>query len=707
MVNQVPMRARSAVRFLLLLFGTGLTTSCKGLGDLSAPRPVNTPVSSVVLSTDQFALSEGASVALHVTAFDANNRPLADRTVRWSSSDSTLARISNAGLVTALRAGRVQIAVSVDGRSAVAQLTISARAVASVQLTPTAPRLLRGAVVQLTARTLDDSGTPLLGRSVFWTTSDSYIAVVDGSGLVTGIAPGVVMVTATSEFRSAAVGVTVSPVPVASLQLTPAYDSVVLNQATQLTATPRDSIGVRLDDLVTFSTSVGSIASVSSSGLVLGLATGAATITASSGGRSAITSITVLPRPVGAVIVSPAQSALTVGQSLRLSVQITDGSGNLLTGRPISFSSSNSNVALVSADGTVTASATGSATITVSSEGKSATATATVAPSPIATLRTDPSTGALIVGGSMRLAAVALDAGGNVLAQRAVTWTSGAPSVVSVSAEGVVSAVGPGTALVFVAAEGRLATATITVAAIAASTVLVSPEPATVIAGQSLDLVATLRDGGGQIIMGRTIQWISSSSTVAVVSSTGRVRGVSPGVARIDAVVDAVTGSTTVTVVRVPIATVSVSLTASSITVGATSQASAVARDSAGDVLTGRAIAWTSSHPAVSTISVTGVVTAIAIGTTSIVATSEGTSGQTTLSIVVGSPTTIAANSVVSQSASAGTLVGAPPSVRVTDVGATPVSGVRGSSSRHGAPISSSGVGRPGRSQASSAKAAG
>ena len=667
------MVARASAASLLLIVGTAFTMSCKGLGDMSAPRPTGAPVASVVLSKDQLRLSEGTIVALQVTAFDANNRPLSDRTAIWSSSDATLAPVSGAGVITALRAGAVQISASIDGRSAVAQLIISARAVASVQLTPMASSVLKGASVQLTARALDEVGAPLVGRPISWETSDSRIVDIDANGLVTGLSPGVVIVTATSGSRSASVGVNVSAVPVASVQLTPLRDSIVLGQATQLTATPRDSIGAPLDDMVTFSSNAATIASVSSSGLVLGIAAGAATITASSGGRAATASITVRPRPVGAVIVSPSQSALTVGQSLHLTVQITDGNGNLLTGRPMTFSSSSVNVAQVSANGTVTALTPGAVTITVSSEGKSSTVTATVTPSPIATLQVDPTSRTLLVGGTVRLSAIALDAAGNALTQRTVTWTSGAPSVVLVSADGVVTAVGPGTALVLAAAEGTLASATITVTAPAPSTVHVSPAPATVVAGLSLDLVATIRDATGQILAGHTVQWVSGTPTIAVVSSTGRVRGVSPGVTRIDAMVDGVIGSTTFTVLTVPIATVSVALAPNSVIVGQTAQASAVLRDSSGNVLTQRLLAWASSNLAVATVSVTGVVNAVATGTASIVASSEGKTGQSTLSVVVGSPTTLAANSVVSQSATVLTAVASPPSVKVTDVQGNPV----------------------------------
>ncbi len=666
-------RGRAAMLAVLALS----LSACKGLGDITSPKPVNAPVVAVSLSTETFTLAIGNSLALQATALDIDGQRLSDRKVYWSTSDSTIAVVSDAGVVTAVRTGRATIAASVDGRSATAQLTVTARAVASVQVTPNTPSLLVGGFLQLSARTLDESGNVLTGRPVFWSTSDPRIAVVDVSGLVTGIAEGLATVTATSELRNASVGVTVAPVPVATVQLTPARDTIVLGQATQLTATPRDSTGAVLANrVVTWTTSSASIATVSSSGLVLGITPGTVTITASSSGKSNTSTIVVQPRPVGAVIVSPAQTSLTVGQTAQLSVQITDGSGNLLTGRPTSFSSGNANVAQVDNNGKITATAPGSTTITVTSEGKVGTASVTVAASPIATLRVSPDVVSLIVGGSTKLSATALDAGGNPLAQRSVAWTSGAPAIASVAADGTVNALAAGTAIIFAAAEGKIASSTITITAPSPSAVTVNPSSTTIIAGTSQDFSAVLRDAGGQIITGRPVQWSSANNSIAVVSSSGRVRGVSPGATRIDATVDGQVGSSNVTVVPVPVASVTVTLASAAILVGQTTQATAVARDSIGGLLTGRAVTWSSTNTAVATVSNTGLVTAVALGSATIRATVETQTGSATLSVVVGQPTTIAANSVVSQSTTAGSVVTAPPSVKVTDAGGSAVAGV-------------------------------
>ena len=646
---------------LWLSLGTG-SLACAGFSDISGPRPVESPVADVELTPAQLTMQAGASTVLLARVRDGSSQVLTDRELRWSSSDSTVATVTVAGLVSAVRPGVVRIAVSADGRSATATVTVVARAVASVQLSPTAPSLLVGGFVQLVAVPVDEAGASLSGRQMFWLSSDPRVAAVDITGVVNGLTPGVATITATSELRSSSVGVTVLPVPVASVQITPPSDSITVGQTTQLSAVSRDSAGGLLGDRVaTWSSNAPGVATVSSTGVVLGIAPGSATISATSAGRTSTASIAVRPRPVGSVIVSPSQSALTVGQTVRLVVQITDANGTLLTGRPATFRSSSASIAQVSSDGTVTANAPGVATMTVTSEGQVGTATVVVSPSPVASVRISPATTNLLVGATARLTAVALDAGGGPLPQRAVTWTSGAPSVLSVASDGTIVGVGPGTALVFASSEGRLATATVTVRSPTVMRVDITPPSVSIVAGETGDLTVAARDSSGVVLIGRAVEWRSGNNTVAVVSNAGRVRAIAPGSAAITATVDGVAGSSVVTVVPMPIATVSVALAATSIMVGGTTQATATARDAANNVLTGRAVTWASSNPAVATVSTSGLVTTLTVGSTTITATSEGQSGGALITVtavpVASVSVTLAAPSVTAGSTTQATAV--------------------------------------------------
>src|SRR5207247_2382924 len=102
-------------------------------------------------------------------------------------------------------------------------------AVASAEVTPPAATALVGATVQLAATPRAASGNPLSGRAVAWQTTALAIATVDATGLVTGkTVGGPITITATSEGKSGTSSVTITPVPVASVDVTPAPASVQL-----------------------------------------------------------------------------------------------------------------------------------------------------------------------------------------------------------------------------------------------------------------------------------------------------------------------------------------------------------------------------------------------------------------------------------------------------------------------------------------------
>ncbi|PYP94248.1 MAG: Ig domain-containing protein, partial [Gemmatimonadetes bacterium] len=116
---------------------------------------------------------------------------------------------------------------------------------------------------------------------------------------------------------------------------------------------------------------------MSGTGLVTGVSAGAATITATSEGKSGTAAITVTIVPVASVTVSPATASIRTGSTQQLSAVTKDGAGNTLTGRVVTWASNNTAVATVNSSGLVTGVTSGSATITATSEGKNGTATIT------------------------------------------------------------------------------------------------------------------------------------------------------------------------------------------------------------------------------------------------------------------------------------------------------------------------------------------
>jgi acid phosphatase len=170
------------------------------------------------------------------------------------------------------------------------------------------------------------------------------------------------------------------------------------------------------------------------------------------------------------------------------------------------------------------------------------------------------------------------------------------------------------------------------------ATVTVTPASATLRVGTTVQLSTTLEDSAGNVLTGRTIMWSSSAPTVATVSASGLVTAVAVGSATITATSEGKSGTSAITVTLVPVATVSVAPASDTLGIGTTSQLTATTKDSAGNVLTGRVVTWSSSATGVATVSGSGVVTGVAAGSATITATSEGQSG--TASIMVTPPGT-------------------------------------------------------------------
>lgn len=171
-----------------------------------------------------------------------------------------------------------------------------------------------------TASGLDQNAAPMATGAVSWASSAPTVATVSAGGTVTAVAAGQAQITGSAGTRSGQATVTVLPVPVASVAVTPNTLALVAGASQQLTALVRDSAdGTLSGRIVTWSTSQASIATVSATGLVTAAAAGTATITATSGGKAGTVSVAVSwpPAralcaggvPVVAVLVDPGLSA--------------------------------------------------------------------------------------------------------------------------------------------------------------------------------------------------------------------------------------------------------------------------------------------------------------------------------------------------------------------------------------------------------------
>ena len=539
---------------------------------------------------------------------------------------------------------------------------VSATPVAAVELSTDAVTVRVGAEAPVVARVTDETGRELVGRPVFWSVRDTLIASVSQSGVVRGLAPGATEVSANVQGRSAVAAVTVAARTVAGVLVDPASVQLTVGAARTLTARAVDETGATLPGAARWSSSNSAVATVTDAGVVTAVGAGVATVTATIDGRSADVAVAVGLVPATSLRIAPATDTLAVGATRQLTATAFGANGAALAGRSPAWTSRAPGVVAVSSSGQVTAVSAGTAVIVASLDGVNAEATIVVRGAVVASVQLTPPASTLSVGGTVQLVAVPRDQSGNALAGRTVTFASSDAGVAKVESNGVVTAVAPGTATIRATSEGASATATITVSPLSVSRVDVSPGTATLTVGETTTLTATPRAADGTALAGRAVTWTSGGPSVATVSSSGVVTAVGPGTAVIQATVDGVTGSATITVPAPPAPpapptppgpqppptpppaswTLTVTPATANINVdgpqsGRRVDLTAVLRDGNGNVVTNVPVVWTSSAPGVATVSSTGTLTArvqaVSVGTTTITATAQGATAQARITV--------------------------------------------------------------------------
>lgn len=333
-------------------------------------------------ATDSVRL--GKTITFTTELRDASGNKLTGRRITWTSLNPTIAAVDANGTVTGVAIGVTSITARVDDATTTTQMFVQP-AVTSVLLLPPTNSVTVGGTKQLTVAMSDKDGQSVGGRLVSYSSSNPVIATVNASGTVVGITLGSVTITAESvvDHVAGTATVTVVPVSVTSISISPAGAQTVFQGLTlQLSATTRDASGAILTGRpVNWTTSNSAVATVSSSGLVAGVGLGNAQITAESEGVTNGVQVTVAPRPVATVALTPNPGSVKVGSALQMSVDLRDANGNQLTttGRSVTWDSSNRPIATVQ-DGVVVGVSAGSATITVTVDGRSASAVVSVTP---------------------------------------------------------------------------------------------------------------------------------------------------------------------------------------------------------------------------------------------------------------------------------------------------------------------------------------
>ncbi|MDP1858812.1 MAG: Ig-like domain-containing protein [Gemmatimonadaceae bacterium] len=314
---------RVIARLILCLLGT---VSCGD--DVSVVAPPAAPkVRSISVSPTTAALRLNETLVM-VATVDADSG--GNRGVVWSSADPRRVTVTANGIVTAVGEGTAVITASSMARpELVARAAISVlpgAQVRSVSVVPAMLTLRLGSSTPLVAQVAADSGAD---RAVTWSSVDPSRVSVSASGVVTGLAEGTAVVSATSRARPDIVGSStvtiIAAAGVKSVAVTPQILEITIGQAQPLAVTVQADDGI--SRAVTFATSAPAVATVSALGVVTGVTPGTATVTVAA---------TADPRVSASVVVTvkpPAPPQVSIQSVLQgttgLPVNLASASGQL------------------------------------------------------------------------------------------------------------------------------------------------------------------------------------------------------------------------------------------------------------------------------------------------------------------------------------------------------------------------------------------
>ena len=395
-------------------------------------------------------------------------------------SSGSAASVDSTGLATGVSPGTAIITASAEGKSATVSLTVRPDPAVSPVLTqisvsPSTMSIRVGQQQSYTAVGYDQFNNVMSGVTFSWASDGSNAIAILNGNVATGVAAGTVHITASAAgISSAAASLTVLPPPPALTRIvvTPSSPSILIGGALQFTAVGYDQNGAAMSGLAfNWSSTNASVAAVSPAGSASGLTAGTTQITASAHGVNSNAALLTVSKPaavLSSITVSPSSASIQAGSTQQFSVVGFDQYNNVMSGITFAWSSSNLNVASVTAvnaegetDGVASGIAAGSSQIKVSANGVNATASLTVtAPPPppppptVTTINVISANSSITVGGTQQFSALATDQNGMAMSGVWFTWTSSDTTVATIDDNGLVTGVAEGSVQISALAQG-------------------------------------------------------------------------------------------------------------------------------------------------------------------------------------------------------------------------------------------------------------
>lgn len=516
--------------------------------DNDAQIKVVVPATGITVDKTATTIVKGATDKLTATLVPAD----ANGTITWSTSDSSVATVSSDGTVTAVKNGTATVTAKCGDLSAQTKVTVI-NPLKAITITGTTHSIKKGQTTQL-GLTYDPADTTD-SVAATWTSSNTSVATVSKTGLVTALKDGSTTIKATVGNVSSTYDIAVKEVKLTEIKM---EEKALIHKgdtkALTVEYTPADTTD---DKTVAWSSSDSTVASVDNNGIVTAVKPGSAVITAKVGNYQATCAVTV-DAPLKKIVPEKAIIDMVKKQTANIAYSVVPA--DTTDSKDVTFTSSDETVAKVNSDGKVTAKKAGQATVTITgANGIKATVTVNVSEIPVNEVVLSAQD-EIIEAGAKKVITATLKPENNTDDNQGVTWTTSDEKIAKVivdnedSHKATIEGVAAGLAVITAtAANGTKAECTVKVPKHITSITLPGAVELTRGTSTTLNVTITPADTDDDTI----VTWKSSDSDVVKVDEkTGMVYAVKAGNADVTVTTKAVdnatakpfTATTTVTV---------------------------------------------------------------------------------------------------------------------------------------------------------------
>jgi len=533
----------------------GVTTSAQVTVDPAA-------LLSISISAPHASLPRGESESLVVTGtYSDTTTGNLTHLVSWQITPPNAAKVDGNGNLTGLSQGTVEIAAAYQGVSGSTQITVAPAALLSISVSVPQSSLPLGESEALVATgTYSDASQKNLTQSVTWHLTPPTLATIDSKGNLTGVGQGAVQIAATYQGISGSAKLTVAPPALLGISIGAPRSSLPVGESESLAAngTYSDKSVKNLTQFVTWQLAPPNMATIDNTGNLTGMNQGPVQVSAAYQGVTGSAQITVAPAALLSLSISPAQSALPLGESELLVVTGTYSDTTLKDVTPaVGWQITPSNVATVDKNGNVTAVSQGTVQISATYKGMSTSAKVTVGPIGLVSISVSASQSSLSVGGTEAMTASGTFSDGSIKdVTQSVTWNASPSTIATINGKGQLQGTTQGVVQVSAAYQGIAGFTPVIVGSITG--ISINPSNTSLLVGSSrqLQAIAAFGDKSTQNITS-TATWTSGQPTIVNVVPGGLVSATQVGSATITAQQSGFEGTGTATVTVNPLMTVS------------------------------------------------------------------------------------------------------------------------------------------------------